>query len=77
MSSLKSTLHRFKLAALRGPQADKLVEVQDALKEGRYADLRKSLDELKGTYACRYLIEAMIRTGTKPMAVAKLLGRIK
>ena len=77
MSALQSTLQRFKLAALQGHQADTIVEIQNALKEGRASDLRKALDELKGTYACRYLLEAMLRTATKPMEVAKLLGRLK
>jgi hypothetical protein len=78
MSTLAINLERFqKAAALQGHQADKLVEVKTALQKKDAAALKKAISSLKGVSACSYLLEGMMDTASKPMTVAKMLGRIR
>jgi hypothetical protein len=78
MSTLATSLEQFqKAAALRRHQADKLVEVKTALQKKDAEALKKALSPLSGPWACSYLLEGMMDTASKPMAVAKMLGRIR
>jgi hypothetical protein len=69
---------RAKIAEALGILSEKIassfLEVHDALNEKDGVGLKKALDNLKGSFAVKYLIEAMEETSTTLREVRKLLG---